>query len=427
MKQSELPHEQIFWQLAPDYLPQRLTKSITTDVVVVGGGMAGLSAAQAFHQRGCSVVLLEQWYCGAGASGKSSGFITPDSELDLSHYVAHYGNPQGHQIWEFARGGCELIRSNITNYSIPCDYQEQDTLILASHTGGLHEINKEAQVRKKFGYSNKAYTRSTLKNIIGTDAYYGGIRYGESFGINSFNYCQALKKNLHDDGVLIYEETPAIKILHNGIQTPLGTVHAQYCVIATDWAIEKLGIFSPLVIPVQTLLMISVPLPEKKITTLFPEKNCMVWDTDLIYTYFRITGDNRLLIGGATIPFTYKLYNNPLPIMRKLERYVSKNFPYLQPRFEYVWTGLIGVSKDFVPLAGRDRNNPHHYYISATTGLPWAAALGRYSTQNLLDNDQQFTTVFDPYRSYSIEGLSQTLLGKKLTFMLSHGIETYFD
>jgi len=84
------PQDQVFWYLhEPDIKP--LTHDIKTNVVVIGGGMAGLSAAQSFHAQGLKVVLIEKNYCGAGASGKSSGFITPDSELPLDFFNTKYG------------------------------------------------------------------------------------------------------------------------------------------------------------------------------------------------------------------------------------------------------------------------------------------------------------------------------------------------
>ena len=70
-----LPQDQVFWYVNKrDIKP--LTHDITTDVVVVGGGISGLTAAQSFGKKGCKVVLIEKNYCGSGASGKSSGFIT---------------------------------------------------------------------------------------------------------------------------------------------------------------------------------------------------------------------------------------------------------------------------------------------------------------------------------------------------------------
>ena len=111
------PLDEVLWYInRPFCSPTK--KSVKTDVLVIGGGMAGLSAAQSFIQKGLSVALIEKNYCGAGASGRSSGFITPDSEFSLHNFLEIYGPEQGKNLWEFALSGVENIRANIKKYSL---------------------------------------------------------------------------------------------------------------------------------------------------------------------------------------------------------------------------------------------------------------------------------------------------------------------
>ena len=88
---NSFPKDEVYWYAAKKPEIEKLKRNLTTDVAVVGGGMTGLSAAQSFADKGFKVVLLEKDFCGAGASGKSSGFITPDSEFGLSEFIARFG------------------------------------------------------------------------------------------------------------------------------------------------------------------------------------------------------------------------------------------------------------------------------------------------------------------------------------------------
>src|SRR5690348_5683120 len=144
-RNTVFPQDQNFWYLKRDDItPLRTNKE--TDVVIIGGGMAGLTAAHAFAKKGKKVILLEAFYCGAGASGKSSGFITPNGELSLSEFIARYGTEGGKTIWDaIEKHGVEHIRSTIKQYQIACDYAEEDSLEVASTEGDVSIILKEAE------------------------------------------------------------------------------------------------------------------------------------------------------------------------------------------------------------------------------------------------------------------------------------------
>ena len=105
---------------------------------------------------------------------------------------------------------------------------------------------------------------------------------------------------------------------------------------------------------------------------------------------------------------------------KKLNNYFKNKFPELDIDFEYMWPGFIGISKDVIPVAGIDSENKNIYYISAATGLPWAAALGKYSAKKLIANSSEFDEYFSPNRKYPINWILQTILGKRLTFALSN-------
>ena len=148
----------------------------------------------------------------------------------------------------------------------------------------------------------------------------------------------------------------------------------------------------------------------------------MVWDTELIYNFYRIVENERLILGGGDIFSFYnkKETHDSSYVHKKLANYFAQTYPQIKFNFEYQWAGQIGVSKDIAPIAGRDKKYPHIYYIAASAGLPIATALGQYSVQNLLEGRKDLDAFFDPYRKYFIRGFSQKLLGKKLSFAINN-------
>lgn len=427
-----MKHE-VFWQskqagVSP-YAVKRLEKNISADAVVVGAGMAGLMCAQKLSDAGLSVIVIERDRVGCGASGKTSGFITPDSELELSDLVRNVGPKEAKRLWGFVTDGLEAARKNIEKYGITCDYQKQDSLFIANNAKGFDVVKNEHEGRVKLGYKSKLYDGKTIRSVIGSEGYAGGVRYPGTYGMNAYLYCLGMKKVLEKQKVAVYEDTAMASTTKDGIKTTKGhVIKAKHVIVCTDRWLPELKIIPRDVYHAQTFLSISKPLKDADVKRIFPKEKLMVWDTDLIYQYFRVTGDNRLLLGAASMFYTYDRRERKTPqrIVTKMQNYLKNKFPWLKAEIEFVWPGLIGVSKDFVPIAARDAKNPRLHYVSACAGLPWASAIGRYIAETITDGRKDFDKAFTPNRAYPPVCKAQPLLGKPNTFALSHGFVKYF-
>lgn len=427
MKRVIQPQDQVFWYHQELPVAPRV-ENVIVDVVIVGGGMAGLSAAQAFAARGKKVAILEQFYCGSGASGKSSGFITPNAELSLSDYERHYSLDAAKKIWNFIGSGVEDMRNNIIKHRLACDYLPQDTLVVANSKSALKELKDEHDNLVKFGYQSVFYDESAIAEHINSKDYYGGVGYQNTFGINPFLYCQEMKRILQQQGVLIFEETPVLEIHDHSVNTVNGSVQAESIIVCVDRFMPNLGLLQKKVYHAQTFLTVSQVLTDQQIKQIFPQDNLMVWDTDLIYTYFRLAANNRLVLGGGTLLSTYASheYHDYARMTTKLQTYFKKKFPQVNIHFVQQWPGLIGISKDMAPITGRDKDRKHIYYITAATGLPIAAALGRYAAEHMVDGNTELDDYFSPYRSFPIGSIFQTILGTKISFALSNALTKYW-
>lgn len=431
MSRDAAPSSRVFWygqHARPISSTPTLEGDERADVIVVGGGMAGLSCAEKLADLGASVVLVEKEFCGAGASGKTSGFITPDSELELSDLIRNRGPEKAKELWEFVCSGVEHIRHTVESHRIDCDYQVQDSLFIANSRKSFSEIQDEHHARILLGYASTLYDAHSIGTVVGSKDYAGGVRYPGTFGINSYLYCQGLKDSLRTRGVRIFENSPVTRITPEGVRCGQAQVKASKVVVCTDCFLPELGIAPLDIYHVQTFLSISKPLTDTQVRTIFPGERFMVWDSDLIYQYFRVTGDNRLLCGAASMLYTYdrseRLHTNRM--LQKMQQYLQRKFPSLHIQIESIWPGLLGVTKDFVPLASQDTNHRNVYYIGGAAGLPWAAALGRYMAEKVRSGRSDLDSEFTPERSFPIGHIPQRLLGTRLTFALSHGIAKYF-
>lgn len=418
----------VFWYTAQDPSDGiALSEVIRADAVVVGGGMAGLSCAQRLSEAGMDTVLVERDFCGAGASGKTSGFITPDSEIELSSLIARHGPENARRIWEFVLSGVSAIRRTIKRHRIECDYQIQDSLFIANNAAGETHIVEEHRARQSLGYASRRYTSRDVRQVIGSSDYVGAVRYPDTFGINSYRYCQALRQILLGAGVRIYEATPVTRIHAKGVDTAEGAVRADNVIVCADRFIPDFGMLKKEIYHVQTFLGISKPLSDADVRRVFPDGCMMTWDTDLVYNYFRLTGQNRVLLGGGDLLYIYArgVSDNTPRFERRLAACFRKKFPGVPLELEYVWPGMLGVSKDLLPIMGADETKRNVWYVGAATGLPWAAALGIYAAERITRGRNELDGDFSWRRKFVIGPRLQALLTTPLTYAVSHGIAKY--
>ncbi|HUR57378.1 MAG TPA: FAD-binding oxidoreductase [Opitutaceae bacterium] len=414
----------VFWFERKQPPLPALSGVVETDAVVVGGGMMGLMCARTLRARGRRVCLVEGHTCGHGASGRSSGFITPDSELEYQDLVAQFGPEQAGALWAFARSGVEAIRQAIVTDAIACDHQVQDALFVASTEGAAKTVTGEHAARSGGGWASTLHTRESLPKVLGSEAYFGGLRFGDTFGIDAYRCCAGLRHSLIEAGVQVFEQSPVTRIRVDGIETTGGTVRAPQTLVCADRFLPVLGLARREIYHAQTFLAISEPLRAADVARLFPAGPLMVWDTGLVYKYFRLTGERRLLMGGGTLASTYarRAQHRPEKVVRRLGGYLARRFPGVRVDFAACWPGLIGISKDFAAVVGRHPQFSSVRFAGGAAGLPWAAALGVYLAESVLEERSELDALLSSEREFPIGARWQAVLGAPVTFALAHGL-----
>ena len=348
------------------------------DVVVVGGGVAGLHAALRLNAEGAQVVLLEKTVCGGGMSGLSSGFLTPDSEMGLRELVGRFGLARASALWEIAWSGVRLIASTARGHAFDCDLCECDSLFVGDGSRGAAAVQEEKQAHLDTGYKAVHYDEEALA-ALHPGRYAGGLRYSGTWSIDPFAYCRALRTLLVERGVQVYESTKVAALDGTTAVTPEGSATGGYVV----WCGNQL---SPEISQrahrqysmAQTCLRISEPLSANQIAAVFPEAKLQCWDSDLIYNYYRLTGDDRLLLGGGSLWMSIAGHATPAEdaAIAGIARF-KRRFPALDGlEFAAYWPGLIDVTRDLMPVADADPARPHIFFIFGCAGLPWAAWCG---------------------------------------------------
>jgi gamma-glutamylputrescine oxidase len=412
-----------------------LTKAIKCDVLIVGGGFSGVSAAAEFLRKGLSVVLIEKNIIGGSSSGRSAGFLTPDSELELHQLVRRYGTKAAAEIWEAPCRGIDRIVASIKNNDVQCGLLKQDSLFLGLGAGGKDAVTSELECRASLGFADQqTYDPVQLTRVLGAQGYTAGIRYGGTYGVNPLACLQGHKDRLIENGMQVFESTAMVRLDDHTAYTHAGSVTADNIIIAVDKLSPSISPLAAEAFHAQTFLSVTEPLSDRELRILFPSGEQMqCWDSKLVYSYFRLTGDHRLLLGGgsAITTFLTDTYNSPGIIKRVIKDFRS-HFPELdQLSFIQFWPGQIDVTRDLLPVIVRPPEHPHVRFILGCVGIPWATFCGSFAARNVLgeaDEDyRKYFNYFSNRRKFSLPSGLGKIVGKSMLFALANSWAKYYQ
>jgi len=408
-----------------------LKEEVKCDVLIIGGGAAGLAAAARLIGSGKKVVLLERNVCGGSSTGKSAGFLTPDSELELSQLIRRFGPQGAKDLWEVPVRGIDLMLSLIRSSATECDLQKQDSLFLGKGRGGAGDVRDEQESRKSLGYESEVYYGEEVRKVIGSEGYSAAVRYKDTYGVDALRYAQGVKGLLIDNGVDVYEASRVPSFSDHTARTHMGSVTADEVVFCADKLGPELSPYSWNVYHEQTFLSITEPLSQADLGAMFPEEPFQCWDSDLIYSYYRLTGTRRLLLGGGSLLTTYA--KNDTTNSRVIDNVIGgfrKMFPGLgNLRFIQFWMGRIDMTRDLLPTVLREKESPWVHRVFGCVGLPWATFCGDFVARQILGEkdtgDEKYYSYFDVNRRFLVPLWAERILGKRFAFPLNNAWAKY--
>jgi len=344
----------------------RLEGAQSVDVCVVGAGFTGTATALSLAERGYSVALVEANRVGWGASGRNGGQVI--SGLGgLSALRKKHGNGIAEILNGLRWGGNDIIRERIAKYDIKCDFKG-GYLEVATKPSQLRYVDECARDREshpsEFGY--EVWDRKKTCDMLGTDAYHGGFLCNRDGHLHPLNLCIGEARAAHNLGVKIFEQSPVTGITHGKrprVETADGHVEADSVVLAgnaySQFEPEHL---SNLVFPAGSYIIATEPLGED-VTESINKRDVAVCDVNEVVDYYRLSGDNRLLYGGAC---NYS-GRDPKSIKSYILPRMLKVYPQLKDvKIEYEWGGKIGIVLRRMPTVGRINDNV--YYCQGYSG-----------------------------------------------------------
>lgn len=371
-----------------------LLDEVSADVLVVGAGFAGLSAAIELAQRGYRVVVLEADRVCSGASGRNGGQAIVGFACGQGPLEAQLGCADARRLWNLSLEAIGLIDERIQQFSIDCD-RVHGYLYVADSPRKAAALQRDLEAqRRDYGLQCQISTGAGVAAHIASDHYCAAAFETVSGHLHPLKYGLALERAARSLGVQIYEHS-AVTSLQRGAalqaRTAKGSVRAQFAVLAGNCTLAQYGVsvapeIRERIMPVGTYIAATAPISAEQQRRLIPA-NAAVCDNNFALDYFRFSADHRLLFGGR-VSYTTK---TPIDLPDTLRRRMLRVFPSLSTvPVEFVWGGFVDISMNRAPDFGRVDNNLFYLQGFSGHGVALTGLAGRLVAQAVAGQAEQF-------------------------------------
>ncbi len=359
---------------SPDAALPALIGHASTEVCIVGAGIAGCSAALALRERGYAVRVLEAQRVGWGASGRSGGQAIAGLAIEQDRLEQIVGAPDARALWDLSLEALARLKERINRHAIECDWV--DGYLLAAlkprQWAGLQHWQDELAGR--YGYaSTRLIGRDELGGILETQRYVGALFDANSGHLHPLRYTQGLARAALTAGAVIHEHSPVLDYRAEGarwrVRTAQGEIDCAQLLFAGNALLgPTVPALARRLMSVATYIVATEPLGAERATRLIAN-NAAVADTNWVLDYFRRSADHRLLFGGRVNYSGVDLRGiAPATYRRMLAVY-----PQLAgTRIDYAWGGLLDITLSRAPDFGRLA--PNVYYLQGFSGHGMALA-----------------------------------------------------
>lgn len=371
-----------------------LDADLRADVVVVGAGFTGLSAAIECAQRGLSVIVLEADRICSGASGRNGGQAIVGYASGQGPFESQLSSAQARLAWEMSLESIDLIDERIAAFGIECD-REFGYLYVAESARKARALEADMrEMETKWGLKSEFVSGAATRTYIDSPLYQAAAFEKRSGHLHPLKYGLGLAHAAQRLGVRIFEHSPVVDVQRGAplvAKTAQGTVTADFGVLAGNCMLPEFGPrvapeIAARVMPVGTYIIGTAPLDPALCKRLIPS-NAAVCDNNFVLDYYRFSADWRMLFGGR-VSYSARTPGNLQTVMAQR---LAKVFPALaQVPVEYVWGGFVDISMNRAPDFGRLGDNLYYLQGFSGHGVAITGLAGRVVAQALCGQAQRF-------------------------------------
>ena len=402
-----MTRHEIFWVASAPAPKTCLNKPLPekADVVIVGGGFTGTSAALQLAKNGAHVTLLEAQSIGWGASSRNGGQALSCLHYTLTEIIHQHGRERARDMFHAAVQAADTVENIVRDENIDCEHARCGSIEAAVKPSHFDALRREQEILKEVAdYEVQLVTKEEIASELGTAAYHGLMVNPRSGFVQPAKFVQGMAFAADRAGADIHEGTRVLAIdrsddsaVRDGVRftvrTNRGVVKAKDVLLASNaWVGEIVPQFRQRVFPAESFIIATEPLPDELAKRLIPNRR-VVYDTRKTLAYYSISSDNRMVWGGE---LTFK-GASPQYNMNALRRGMERVFPELADyKTDYFWSGTLGITLDENAHAGQV-NGMWYSMCYVGHGVTLATYLGQQMAKGILGG-----TVNNPFEGLHI-------------------------
>ena len=375
----------------------KINTSALYDVVIVGGGITGISTALLLQNAGMNCLLLEAHNLCFGTTGGTTAHINTLLDVPYSTIEKNFNKEKSKLMASSIKEAVNLIHDNINKYSIDCDYKNAAAILFAQDDKQKDELEKISKATNDAGIEN-----NFVEEISIPTSFLKAIKIPGQAKFNPVRYVYALAEQFEKAGGTIVQECRVLSADENdnmSIETSKGKCRSKFLIYATH-------------IPPGVNLLHFRCMPYRSYAMAVTLKNNaypgdLVYDMYDPYHYYRtqeIDGQEYFIVGGYDHKTAHE--DNQEYCFLKLESHIRKHFDI--DKVEYKWSSQFYESPDGLPYIGQ---LPGHEKIYVATGyggngMPYSHVAALSLKRIICNEENPYQELYDPNRLKPVAGFS---------------------
>lgn len=394
-----------YWLVSTEPLEfEKLNKNDKTDVVVVGGGISGLTTAYLLAKNGKKVIVVEDGFIGSGETGRTTAHLVnalDDRYYDLEKY---FGKEGAHLAADSHTAAVNFIEGVVKDEMIECDFERLDGYLFLHPTDNMDSLNKELNATRRAGIPTELV--DDIPGISGRRL--AGIRFPDQATFHPMRYLMGLCASFIKYNGTIFTNTHVTDFDSTGVITQEGyKIDAKHVVIATNTPVNDKVVIHTKQAPYRTYV-IGALIPKGSLP------HCLWWDTgdhksewtNYPYHYVRLQNyddQNELLIIGGEDHKTGQQYEDGVEEDQRykiLEDWAREFFP-MTGEVKYKWSGQVMEPVDGLGFIGKNPMDSDNVYIAtgdSGNGMTHGTIAGMLLTAMITGRKNRWGELYDPSR-----------------------------